>query len=196
MFYYSGHGALITGSHSVEEPGEDSAIIPDDYSSGGTFIDDNWLYANLASKVPEGATLWSFTDCCHSGSMIDLHYNWTYSPTLKVNVKKPADVYNESDWQDTFSMTQIKTKETIGDVFSYSGCRDSEISVDTKEENVSQGAFTYSLLKYLKLNPTFRTKSIAYVLKAVNCMLLMENYSQRSILSVGDVGDFNALFNV
>ena len=80
FFYYSGHGAPVANTQNADKGEQDDALIPTDYTKNGVIVDD-WLYTNLAMKVPEGVTLWAFADCCHSGTMFDLKYNWMCNPT-------------------------------------------------------------------------------------------------------------------
>jgi len=194
FFYYSGHGTSIGNLHSCFKNEQDDAIIPNDYTSTG-FITDDWLYNNLTSKVPSGVTLWAFTDCCHSGTMLDLKYNWTYNATYngKSQVTKNL-VYNSSEWNNNFNVNIINSNETNGHVFLFSGCQDNQTSADTYENNQYQGAFSFCLLKYLStLNGNV---AIGDILKAVNCLLTINNYSQKSQLSVGKSSDINYTFSI
>jgi len=199
FFYYSGHGSQITGTAATnkEEPNDDDAIIPVDYQQNG-YIDDDWLYANLAAKVPANVTLWSFTDCCHSGTMLDLKYNWVYTPKLKTGrVEKSITEYKDDNWENKFNVSIINTKETQGHVYLFSGCTDEQTSADSFENNSNQGAFSYCLLQYIENNKeNFNKKPIAYVLKQINCHLFIKGYTQRSQLSVGKSTDFNVNFTL
>ncbi|NDG33060.1 caspase family protein, partial [bacterium] len=76
FFYYSGHGTRVKDSSGDETDGMDEVLVPLDYLRAGVITDD-WLNANLVARVPSGATLYAFTDCCHSGTMCDLKYNVT-----------------------------------------------------------------------------------------------------------------------
>ncbi len=129
FFYYSGHGAVVTGSKSSVKSEPDDAIIPNDYLING-YITDDWLYNNFINKIPAGVTLWGFTDCCHSGTMFDLKYNWSYKPTCTVPIIKGMQ-YIDSEWNNTFSVSIINSNETIGDVYLISGCNDLQLSADT-----------------------------------------------------------------
>jgi hypothetical protein len=196
FFYYSGHGAQVTGSCSAEKKQEDDAIIPNNYDTSG-YITDDWLYVNLASKIPANVTLWAFTDCCHSGTMLDLKYNWIYTPQLLPGISETnITQYNESHWANNFNVSLINSIETQGHVFLFSGCGDVQTSADAYENNEYQGAFSYCLLEFVNHNGNkFNTLPIAYVLKEINCHLFIKNYQQRSQLSIGKSSDFNVIFN-
>ena len=74
VFHYSGHGSSVRDTTGDETDGRDEVLVPLDYKSSGV-IKDDWLFENLCKKIPRGATLWCFTDCCHSGTIMDLKYN-------------------------------------------------------------------------------------------------------------------------
>lgn len=195
FFHYSGHGASVPGS-KVEKDGKDEAIIPNDYLTGG-FITDDWLFTNLCMKVPQGASLWAFTDCCHSGTMFDLKYNWQYNPTyLKGTINKTVQ-YNSNDWTSNFNVSILsESKDTIGSVYLFSGCQDEQTSADACFFGQSQGAFSYCLLQFIQNNiNTLKTKSLGDVLKEIDCRLAINGFSQKSQLSVGNVRDINNKFN-
>lgn len=196
FFYYSGHGVDVANTQNADKGEQDDALVPVNYTNNGVIIDD-WLYTNLVMKVPNGVSLWGFTDCCHSGTMFDLKYNWLCNPTL-LNGKaiNSTKTYNEIDWSNNFNMYIINNKETEGSVFLFSGCQDSQTSADAFINNQSQGAFTYCLLTCIKNKLTKPTKqTIGDMLKEIDCLLVMNNYKQRSQLSVGRTADINFIFS-
>ena len=197
FFYYSGHGVDVANKQNADKGEQDDALVPVNYNVNGVIIDD-WLYTNLVMKVPKNVTLWGFTDCCHSGTMFDLKYNWLCNPTL-INGKviNQITTYNETDWSNNFNMYIINNKETEGHVFLYSGCQDSQTSADAFINNQSQGAFTYCLLTCIK-NRLSNNKSgtIGDVLKEIDCLLVINKYNQRSQLSVGRTADINYIFSI
>lgn len=58
-----------------EDDGYDETLIPVDYASAGQIRDDD-LYESLVSAMPEGSTLVSLMDCCHSATVLDLPYKY------------------------------------------------------------------------------------------------------------------------
>jgi len=76
FFHYSGHGTQIPDQDGDEDDGLDEALCPVDYPSYGMLRDDD-IFLLLVRPLPEGAHLTCVTDCCHSGSMMDLPYNTT-----------------------------------------------------------------------------------------------------------------------
>ena len=182
FFYYSGHGAQVNMGNNVEE----DCIIPSDYTVSGVILED-WIYTNLASKVPKGVTLWAFTDCCHSGTMFDLKYNIQCTPVQK----NKNNTFNENDWNPNFTPLNITSKDTIGDIYLFSGCQDSQTSTDLG----IGGAFTCCLLEFLNSN-ALNTKTLQQMLFEINCRLMIKGFAQRSQLSVGLVADLQNKFNL
>jgi hypothetical protein len=73
--HYSGHGAYVKDENGDEEDGYDETLVPVDYYKKGQITDDD-VFKKLVSKMPEGATLTCLMDCCHSGTVLDLPYQY------------------------------------------------------------------------------------------------------------------------
>lgn len=166
VFYYSGHGTTMKDTDGDEMDGKDEVLVPFDYKTNGVLTDD-WLYANLASKVTGGVTLWGFTDCCHSGTMCDLKYN--YVPKCTVKAGKPRVPYSSVNWTDVFTMSLQRKDVLIGNVIFISGCLDNQVSLETN----GQGAFTKCFISFLNLKPLFinNTVKLCDLLKYLQCNL-------------------------
>jgi len=76
--YYSGHGTQQGWGISSEEDGKNECICPTDCDEAG-YIGDNWLNSCFAAKLPKGSQAVMMFDCCHSGTMIDLPYQYRKS---------------------------------------------------------------------------------------------------------------------
>lgn len=50
-------------------------MVPVDYASSGQIRDDD-LFDHLVCAMPQGSTLVSVMDCCHSGTVLDLPYKY------------------------------------------------------------------------------------------------------------------------
>ena len=59
-----------------EKDGFDEAMVPVDYASGGVILDDTLLEI-LVCPLPKGSSMTCFIDSCHSGTMLDLPYEFT-----------------------------------------------------------------------------------------------------------------------
>lgn len=189
FFYYSGHGAVVSGSVSQEKSETDDAIIPNDYLTGG-FITDDYIYSNFLMHIPANVTLWGFTDCCHSGTMFDLKYNWVYTPVCNVPITLGMQ-YIDSQWDNNFNVNILKSNETVGDIFLISGCADTQTSADAFENGQAQGAFSFCFLQCIQNTPNFQQISIAELYKQIVCLEVIYGFSQRSQLNIGKQSDFN-----
>lgn len=76
FLHYSGHGGkLRDDDRGEEDDGYDETLIPLDYEQAGQIRDDD-LLKNVVMKFPRGAFITSIMDCCHSGTCLDLPYNF------------------------------------------------------------------------------------------------------------------------
>lgn len=192
IFHYSGHGSNIKDKGTDESDRTDETIVPFDFQTAGDIVDD-WLFTNMVCKVPANVNLYCFFDSCHSGTVIDLKYNYASNCKPKV-AKNNLTSYNFNQWTDSFIFTIERSKEVVGNIFMLSGCKDKETSLDVTMDNKGQGAFTYCLLETLKNNLTtisdgkkryqngkFKFRNI---LKEINCRLDMNDFDQNSQLSL------------
>lgn len=205
FFHYSGHGSYVTDESRDESDGKDEVIVPLDYLEQGMITDD-WLFANMIAKVPRGATLWGFSDCCHSGTLFDLKYNYKSMCSFKKRRMVDGMAYNAVDWTDKFVVGIERTREIIGRVCLFSGCQDQETSADAHITNKYQGAFTYCLIEALKtkmertsngkviLKPG--TIKLRHLLKEINCRLDLNKFTdQNTQLSLSTYADFENTFD-
>jgi len=200
VFTYSGHGSNIKDKTNDETDGSDEVLVPLDIDNKG-FLTDDWLFKNLVQKVPKGVTLWCFFDCCNSGTLLDLKYNYKSSCSLKKG-KNTVENYVSTDWTDSFKLSVEKSKEIIGNVYMFSGCQDNEYSEDAFVNNKGTGAFTYCLLECLKNNLIKNSESssrfvngklkLCDILKEVNCRLDINGFTtQNTQLSLCNYEHFN-----
>jgi hypothetical protein len=196
---YSGHGSNIKDKNNDETDGSDEVLVPLDVDSKG-FLSDDWLFKNLVNQIPKDVTLWCFFDCCNSGTIIDLKYNYKSSCVLKNN--KKVEKYISNDWTDSFKFSMEKSKEILGNVYLFSGCQDNEYSEDAFVDNKGTGAFTYCLLECFKNNlvkvseNSFRFLNsklkLCDILKEVNCRLDINGFTtQNTQLSLCNYEHFN-----
>ncbi|CAN5480721.1 hypothetical protein BH10PSE16_BH10PSE16_15850 [soil metagenome] len=66
VFQYSGHGTQAPDLNGDEDDNLDEALCPVDFASGALYIDDD--IAELFARIPDGANMTCFMDCCHSGT--------------------------------------------------------------------------------------------------------------------------------
>lgn len=171
LFQYSGHGSYTRDLNHDEADGRDETICPVDYDASGDIVDDD-LRKILIDVLPEGCKLWCIFDCCHSGTVLDLKYNYTAVATDRGRkYNKGVDAhYLDSKCQ----------------VICISGCRDPQTSADAYVEKKFQGAMTWGLLKSIT-TLTGQKKPLTYRCIMKNLLLLMKQngYEQIPQISSG-----------
>lgn len=75
VFAFSGHGKQLPTQDRDEEDFFDEHILPHDWEQWG-IISDNDLRKILVDRLPSGVKLLTIVDACHSGTILDLRYNW------------------------------------------------------------------------------------------------------------------------
>lgn len=206
IFYYSGHGSNIEDHSGDESDKRDEVLVPLDYEKNGVITDD-WLYQNMISKIPSNVKLWGFTDCCHSGTMVDLKYNYKSLCTYRKGSIRRGIPYVFSDWTDRFSFSLEKSKDISGNVCFFSGCQDQQTSADANINRQFQGAFTYCLIEFIKSNlqrmsnGTFRfingRVKLRNILKEINARLDINGFGgQDSQLSVSNSKHLELTFDL
>ena len=79
FFHYSGHGGQTEDRDGDEEDGMDETIYPVDFKQAGMIVDDE-MHRRMVRPLPPGCRLTAVFDCCHSGSALDLPYEYVSSP--------------------------------------------------------------------------------------------------------------------
>ena len=165
-FHYSGHGASVKDISGDEADGYDEAFVPIDYERSGLIIDDD-MYTMLVKALQPDVHLIVVTDCCHSGTILDLPYKWDADGTHSV--------------EHVVSQTELNA---LPNVIMLSGCRDSQTSADGGPItilNEGSGALTGAFLKVLEKHEyriTYRD-----LLSEVNQYLKDNKFSQRPQLT-------------
>lgn len=73
---YSGHGTYLTDVNEDEIDGKDEALCPIDCDKNG-YITDDVLKQYFIYKLPKNVKLTILIDACHSGTAMDLKYNYS-----------------------------------------------------------------------------------------------------------------------
>ena len=131
FFHFSGHGSQQEDTTGDEADGYDETIVPCDFKRQGQITDDE-LWKRLVSPLPEGSRLTSIMDCCHSGTGLDLPFNFTLHQGWKLD-DYPA--------------------YAAADVQLFSGCEDSQCSADSMSNYQAGGAMTNAFLKVMANHP-------------------------------------------
>merc|ERR1712139_188280 len=107
------------------------------------YVQDSWLNKNFVSSIAAGVEAIAIFDCCHSGSMFDLRYQFSYWWYQLM----PST--NETD----------KIAETKGRLTYLSACSDvehaKELTWKDGDGNIAKrgGALTLSFIKLVDNNP-------------------------------------------
>ena len=75
FLHYSGHGTKVKDINGDEEDGYDEALCPLDFQTSGLILDDE-LNDIIVKKLPVGVHVVALYDCCHSGTVLDLPYEY------------------------------------------------------------------------------------------------------------------------
>lgn len=146
FFQYSGHGSYTYDASGDEKDGRDETIVPIDLQE----ITDDQLRSIFVNNLKPGVRVFALFDSCHSGTVMDLRYN-----------------YFDSDNLNNLT-TNAKIPDTISQVQMISGCLDSQTSADASfliEGKVNyQGAMTNAFLSSLA---TLKQQSSNILLKSL-----------------------------
>lgn len=203
LLHYSGHGSRTRDRTGDESDGFDEVLVPLDYASAG-MISDDWLWSNTLAQVPKDVLLCAFMDCCHSGTILDLRYNYKSLCTLKKGRLQDNQPYVSTEWTDRFSYALERTRDIPGTIIMLSGALDREYAADAVVQNQPQGAFTACLLETLKRNVRPATQKwvenrlkLRHILKEINCRLDLTGFrSQQCQLSTSRSSLFESFLNL
>lgn len=132
IVHYSGHGSRIRDINRDESDRFDEVLVPADYANAG-FITDDWLQSQFVKKLPNSLKVVCIFDCCHSGTALDLRYNW-------INARRGGFVRTDNN-------RNCSEKQ---DVTLLSGCLDSQYSYETVDATYgNSGALTSAFLNTL-----------------------------------------------
>ena len=137
---FSGHGVNLTDRNGEEKDGLDEVIVTLDLD----YIRDDELNSLIRSHLKKNVTLFTLFDCCHSGTILDLRYQYLDSTRYDKNTE------------------ERKYSETEGNVIMISGCMDRQTSMDAyiRSAGIYQGAMTFAFLDTITKNPTVSWKDL------------------------------------
>jgi hypothetical protein len=157
FMHFSGHGTEMRDTNGDEADGKDSAIIT---AKGSCIIDDE-IKEQFVNKMPVGSKLRIVMDCCHSGTMGDLPYNWRGGSYTR----ESSDVQGSTD------------------CIMLSGCADPGTSADAYISKQFSGALTAFMLQILTPNNNYSWQEFLAILRHV---VRSNGYKQEPQLSIGD----------
>jgi hypothetical protein len=128
FFHFSGHGEQSIDPHGIEEDGMNETMCPVDFLHAGMLTDDV-VGEIIVKHLPAGARLTAVMDCCHSGTGLDLPYQYT-----------------DGGWKE-----DTNPYHCGADVMLFSACMDSEQSADcTDAAGSAGGAMTTAFCALLR----------------------------------------------
>jgi len=187
-FHFSGHGGQVNDISGDEKDGKDECIFPADFKKAGAIIDDE-IYKILVQGLPAGCHLFAIMDCCHSGTGMDLPFEYKELGTVPP-APTPSSTLSAKVTINNFVSRKKKVEDSDprGDVILISGCKDEETSTDAVLAGKASGAMTYALIRALQA----KTEPITYgdMLKEMRTILKQGRFSQAPQLSASVPFDF------
>jgi len=120
-------------------------IYPLDYKRKGHILDDvssffslQLMHDILVKPLPRGCRLTGVFDACHSGSILDLPFDYSARGRLKSSPITPR---------------AQASKSSPADVISWSACPDDMTSADTFSNGVAVGAMSHAFVEVLTNRP-------------------------------------------
>jgi hypothetical protein len=167
FLYYSGHGSYTFDRNKDETDERDEMLFSLDLKG----VLDDELKSILQNNLRSDITLVAMFDSCHSGTMLDLKYNYLDSNNY--------DKYSEND----------KVSECQGNVIMISGCMDSQTSDEAVIDNKNQGALTWSFIDCINKTPNCSWREL---LKQMRGLLKKKGFSQIPQLSTDSFYDIDS----
>jgi metacaspase-1 len=161
--HYSGHGTYVRDTNNDEVDKYDEAIVPLDYDKFGVISDDVIHY--FLKHINPKTNVFTLFDSCHSGTVVDLPYNYIYS--------------NNSLRQQLNFKKKINTRAVL-----FSGSMDHQTAADAYNVNNDKkysGAMTSLFLKVI--NDNKYNLNYFDLLKKLSSLLKSKGFSQIPQLS-------------
>ena len=163
FFLYSGHGSSTIDRNNDENDGKDELIITSDLKG----ILDDEIKSIIQTHLKKKVTLFALFDCCFSGTILDLKYQ-----------------YLDSLENDNFTQNNNEA-ETLGNVIMLSGCNDNQTSADANLNGKYQGAMTWAFLSAINAAQPSTSLSWKKLLTTMRDQLKISNFTQLPQLSSG-----------
>ena len=155
--HFSGHGCSMKDNNGDEIDKKDECILPVDYETKGVITDD--LIRRIFRYFNKNTKVICIFDCCHSGSIGDLKYEYETEDTIKrINYKSRCSA----------------------DITMISGCMDSQTSADAY--NV-QGKYQFSGAMTSCLLLSLCKENIIDVYENLKRLLKEKGFQQQPLLS-------------
>lgn len=167
FLYFSGHGSYTYDMNNDETDKRDEMIISLDFQA----VLDDELKNIISKNIKKDVTIVALFDSCHSGTMLDLKYN-----------------YLDSNNYDNYSENNNVT-ECVGNVIMISGCMDNQTSTEAFIDNKPQGVLTRCFIDSLNNNPNSSWREIV---KYMRNIIKENNFTQIPQLSTDSIYDIDS----
>ena len=187
---YSGHGVSTNDRNGDEEDGKDELLVTSD--NYGIFDDE--LKEILDTHLQEGVKLFALFDNCHSGTILDLPYQYFKTSSTETSTETSTNTSSQGN-----VILHPRCTETKGDVVCISGCRDDQVSMDAYINFAYTGAMTRSFIDALTQhdsdnnNNTDTQDEMTWksLLESMRTILKSGNFEQVPQLTSGKKTDMN-----
>eukprot|EP00591_Stephanopyxis_turris_P004027 CAMPEP_0195508788 /NCGR_PEP_ID=MMETSP0794_2-20130614/1898_1 /TAXON_ID=515487 /ORGANISM="Stephanopyxis turris, Strain CCMP 815" /LENGTH=682 /DNA_ID=CAMNT_0040635841 /DNA_START=21 /DNA_END=2069 /DNA_ORIENTATION=+ len=167
FFHFSGHGAQTPDKTGHEADGFNETILPLDFQKHGQITDDT-IFGSIVYPLPSGVRMTAIMDCCHSGTGLDLPFEFKLD-------RYGSKASGQGRW-----VTETNPAHSQADVLLFSGCEDSQTSADTFDKYQAGGAMTQSFIKAYQQNPR---QTYPQLLQNIHTHLKRRGFSQRPQLT-------------
>lgn len=151
FIYFSGHGSYTYDMNKDENDGYDESIVSCDLE----YVIDDEIKSILNQFCKKNVSIVGMFDSCHSGTMMDLKYNYNY-------------------FQNKYVENKIES-ECFGNVLMISGCMDEQTSSEAIIDGNPQGALTSKFIESLTINSNCSWKEL---MCSMSNLLKSSNFSQ------------------
>lgn len=136
FIHFSGHGSYTYDLNKDEIDGNDEAIVSCDLE----YIIDDEIKSILNQFSKKNISIIGLFDSCHSGTMMDLKFNYNYFENKYIE--------------------NVKNNECSGNVLMISGCKDNQTSSEAVINNEPQGVLTSTFIETININPNCTWKNL------------------------------------
>jgi hypothetical protein len=166
-FHFSGHGSSIRDITNDERDGRDEFIVPADYFTDGTKIIDDELLV-LTHQLHPSVPCFMIFDACHSGTMLDLNWSYTFNKSTGLFIKSAGTLTN-SPVQNS--------------IVCISGCNDVEVSLDVFANGQYNGALSNGLYNVMAQVPTGKLISVGSLVVNIYRYLIKNSFRQNPMVT-------------
>lgn len=146
VLQYAGHGTHVDDLDGDESDDQDEALCPLDFAEGALLLDDD--LGALIDRMPAGARLTLFMDCCHSGSNTRVAGGRQPAPPAGSRARfirpTPALQQAHRSWRSAQGPSAAVRRALPAEV-AFAACQDHEVAW----ESAGHGEFTLRATRVL-----------------------------------------------